>query len=590
MTSGGELVGLSKESIYRQMEKILRSRTFRRAAGQRKFLLYAVTEALEGRGHLLKEYSIGACLKGDSFDPRVDSIVRTEARKLRASLDKYFESEGRADPLRIHFPVGKYVPAFTEPSREGFLSAKSRIGRGLRIAVLPFVSRSATQREEFFSDGLTDELIHVLARIPGLEVSARTSAFQFRGQDVDVREIGRRLDVNAVVEGSVRTSRGRIRVIAQLADASSGRTVWSGSYDRRAREPFAVQQELSRTLSDEIGKHFPYRAPIARGVNDNRHELTRRHPFDEEYLTGRYFARRYTLGDYESAIDCFRQSIAAEPQSARAYSDLARCYVMLPFFKAILASAFIPRIRTSASKALKIDSSLGEAHIAAAVPLIYDFDWSAAGVEFRKGLELSPLDLVGRAWYGTYLLNIGRGAEGLAEHKRVWDLDPTSPLAAHNYGLALYLSRRYDNAIAQFRKALALNPSHAASHAGLGAACVQKGRYVQGIAELETAENFTPGLGRVRAALAYAYAVSGNRDKAKEILNQFLNKFDPNSFPALMIAEVYIGLGDKRRAFDWLHKAIDQKDLAVFLKSDPLYDPLRADPRFVALLKRTSLS
>jgi len=582
-------VGLEPESIYREMEKILRSRTFRRAAGQRNFLRYAVTEALEGRGHLLKEYSIGSCLRGESFDPRVDSIVRTEARKLRARLARYFDSEGKTDPVRIQFPVGRYVPVFSEPSRDRAASLTPWIGQDSRIAVLPFVSRSGSGRDEFFSDGLTDELTHALARIPGLEVVARTSACQFKGQQLEVREIGRRLNANALVEGSVRTSRNRMRIIVQLADAANGNTLWSGSYDRRGADPFVVQQELSRTLSGEIGTHFGHRLSSDTG-NDAGHDAVPLSPLDEEYLAGRYFARRYTMGDYESAIDCYRRAIAKEPGYARAYSDLARCYVMLPFFKATLSSEDIPEIRASASKALEIDASLGEAHVAAAVPLIYDFEWSAAGVEFRKGLDLSPSDLVGHAWYGTYLINIGRSKEGLREHGKVAELDPTSPLAAHNYGLALYLSRRYDQAITQFRKALSRDSAHAASHAGLGAACVHKGSYTRGIAELETAEKLTPGLGRVRAELAYAYAVSGNREKAKEILNEFLNRFDPDSFPAVMIATVYIGLGDRRRAFEWLHKAIDQKDLAVFLKSDPLYDPLRSDARFAALLKRTNLS
>jgi tetratricopeptide (TPR) repeat protein len=350
---------------------------------------------------------------------------------------------------------------------------------------------------------------------------ARTSAYQFKGQQLDVREIGRRLNANALVEGSVRASSNRLRIIVQLADAAKGKTLWSGSYDRQARDPFTVQQELSRTLSGEIGGHFGHQLPSDTG-SDDPPDAIRMNPEDEEYLAGRHFARRYTMGDYESAIECYHQVIAKEPDYARTYSDLARCYVMLPFFKAMLSSELIPKIRTSASKALEIDGSLGEAHVASAVPLIYDFDWSAAGMEFRK--------------------------------------------------------------------AVSRNSSHAASHAGMGAACVQKGSYTRGIAELETAETLTPGPGRVRVELAYAYAVSGNREKAKEILNEFLDRFDPDSFPAVMIATVYIGLGDKRRAFEWLHKAIDQKDLAVFLKSDPLYDPLRSDARFAALLKRTNLS
>jgi TolB-like protein/Flp pilus assembly protein TadD len=575
-------LGFSADSIRRELDRILSSRTFRSAAAQRNFLRYAVIEELQGRGHLLKEYAIGVAVfsKGESFDPRLDSIVRSEARKLRARLARYFESEGRADPLRIHLPLGRYVPVITE--RSGFEPAvsKSPSGRNLRLAVLPFACRSANRRDESFSDGLTDELTHAFTRIPGLDVVSRTSAFQFKGQRIDVREIGRRLNVHAVIEGSVKVLRHRIRVIAQLADTLNGHALWSGSYDRKLTDLFAVQQELSSTVTHELGVHFR-RRPFLLGAADG--------PVQEEYLRGRSLAGRYTLEDYEAAIDCFEQAIVNEAASAGAYAGLAHCYVMLPFFKAMLQSELIPKIRAAASKALELDASLGEAHIVSAVPLIYDFNWFAAGEGFRRGLELRPSDPAGRAWYGTYLLNIGRGEEGLLEHKRVWELDPASPLAAHNYGLALYFLRRHEEAIRQFRKALALNASHAASHAGLGMACVHKGSYARGVTELEIAEKLTPGLGRVTADLGYAYAVSGNREKANEILNRFLRQFDPASFPAVMIAGIYIGLGDSDRAFEWLHKAIDQKDLAVFLKSDPLYGPLRKDPRFSTLLRRTNL-
>ena len=577
------------------MEKIIASRTFRSAAGQRNFLRYAVAETVQGRGHLLKEYSIGIAVfqKKESFDPRLDSIVRTEARKLRARLAKYFESEGKSDPIRIHFPIGRYVPVLSSISREvtsNPVYPNSPHRQALRIVVLPFVNRSAEKKDEFFADGLTDELTHAFARVQGLEVVARTSAFQFKGQLIDVREIGRKLNVHAVIEGSVRRSRNRLRIIAQLADAVNGHAVWSGSYDRKLADLFAVQQELSAAITGEFGIHFSHRASLHAADGNTDHILASNPKVYEDYLRGQHFSNRYTMEDFEAAIGCFQQAIAQESRYARAYTSLAYCYVMLPFFKAILSSEFIPKIRATAAKALEIDSSAGEAHIALAVPLIYDFNWQAAGEEFRRGLELCPSDLVGQAWYGTYLLNVGRSEEGLIAHKKVSELDPASPLAVHNYGLALYFSHRYTEAVEQFRKALTLNPAHAAAHAGLGVACIHKGSYARGIAELELAQKLTQGLGRVRADLAYAYAVSGNRDKALEILNQFLAQFKPSSFPALMIAEIYIGLADKDRAFEWLHKAVDQKDLSVFLKSDPLYDPLRKDPRFSALLRRTNLA
>lgn len=426
------------------MEKVVASLTFRTAAAQRKFLRYVVTETLRGRGELLKEYSIGVAVfhKKETFDPRLDSIVRSEAHKLRARLAKYYKIEGKEDAVRIEIPVGKYAAVFkgaageqecllAEPVAEGVRSVEltpmtvparrvensvnsfedpgllfsagfypieslpervfdpqtgARSGRAVRIAVLPFMNRSDLVSDEFFSDGLTDELTHAFTRVAGFEVVART------------------------------------------------------------------------------------------------------------------------------------------------------------------------------------------------------------GAEFRRGLDLCPSSVIGHAWYGTYLVSVGRGEDGLVEQRKVLDLDPISVPALFSYAQTLYTLRRYDEAIDYFRKALSLNPGFPREHAGLGLACIRKGSFTRGIAELELAQAFTKGLGRVKANLAYAYGVAGYRGKAADILNEFLSDFDPKRFPALMIAEVYIGLGDKDKAFEWLHKAIDQKDIGVFLKADPLYDPLRTDPRFGNLLKRMNLA
>jgi TolB-like protein/Flp pilus assembly protein TadD len=610
-----ESVGSLAESASREVEKIAASKTFRSAAAQRNFLRYAVTETLQGRAHLLKEYSIGVAVfhKADSFDPRLDSIVRTEARKLRARLAKYFETEGQTDPLRIDFPKGKYSPVFLPnvgsveaaeaeivhahglaPVPEGYLSASSRVNfqhrHALRIAVLPFMNRSPSKADELFSDGLTDELTHAFTRVPGLEVVARTSAFQFKGHATDIREVGQKLNVQAIVEGSVRRSGNQVRILAQLDDARSRSTVWSETYDRKLADLFAVQCEIANTITGELGTHFT----SARALGHLPPSIDSLVRMDlevyEEYLRGQYFWNRHTIEDFEAAIGCFQQTIAKESRYARAYASLAYCYVMLPILKAKLPSEFMPKVRVAAAKALEIDSSAGEAHIALALPHIHDCDWAAAGGEFRKGLALCPSSAIGHAWYGTYLVNLGRGDEGLREHRGCLDLDPVSASALFCYAQTLYLLRRYDESIDGFRKAVALNPSFPREHAGLGLACIRKGSYVRGIAELELAQSLTHGLGRVKADLAYAYAVSGQRDRAVEILNELLAQFTPRAFPAAMIAEVYIGLRERDLAFDWLHRAIDQKDLAVFLKSDPLYDPLRSDLRFRTLLKRMNLA
>jgi TolB-like protein len=629
------------------MERVVASRTFRTAAAQRNFLRYVVTEMVGGRAELLKEYSIGVAVfqKSEAFDPRLDSIVRTEAHKLRARLAKYYEIEGKGDAFRIEIPVGKYAPVFkratdeeehraqevsadavrpmdmtqvTLPVRrvehtiEGFENAgllfsagfqpvegftervfESRAAGGirpLRIAVLPFMNRSESIDDEFFSDGLTDELTHAFTRVPGLEVVARTSAFQFKGQMIDVRDIGRKLNVDALIEGSVRRSQNRLRILVQLDDTLKGRTLWSQSYDRALADLFAVHREIATTITDELGSHFHGGAAQMYRTRTSVQAPALNPTAYEEYLRGQEFWNRHTIQDFESAIVCFQRAIKREANYTRAHSSLACCYVMMPVVKAILPTEFIPKVESAASQALRLDSWNGEAHIAMALPRVYDCDWAAAGAEFRKGLELCPSSVIGHAWHGTYLLSIGRGEEGLEEQRKVLDLDPISVPALFSYALTLYTLRRYDEAIDHFRKALSLNPGFPREHAGLGLACVRKGSFTRGIAELELAQAFTKGLGRVKANLAYAYGVAGFRAKATDILNEFVSDFDPKRFPAAMIAEVYIGLGDKDRAFEWLHKAIDQKDMAVFLKADPLYDPLRTDPRFGNLLRRMNLT
>jgi len=635
----------SADLIQAETEKVLASRTFRTAAAQRNFLRYVVTEAISGRAELLKEYSIGIAVfhKREGFDPRLDSIVRTEAHKLRARLAKYYRIEGKEDALRIEIPVGKYAPVFVRatnkeeystqtltapPARpmdltqvtfpirrvertiersddagllfsagfqplEAFTDRifESRASgiRPLRIAVMPFMNRSESLDDEFFSDGLTDELTHAFTRVPGLEVIARTSAFQFKGQMIDVRDIGRRLNVDALVEGSVRRSQNRLRILVQLDDTRKGQTLWSQSYDRALKEMFAVHREIATTITHELGSHFHWGPDQILGAHTLGPAPAMNPSAYEEYLRGQEFWNRHTIQDFESAILCFQRAIKSEANYTQAYSSLACCYVMLPVIKAVLPTEFISKVEAAASQALRFDSCNGEAHIAMALPRIYECDWETAGAEFRRGLELCPSSVIGHAWNGTYLVSIGRSEEGLEEQRKVLDLDPISVPGLFSYAQALYRLRRYDEAIDHFRKALSLNPSFPRERAGLGLACIRRGSFTRGIAELELAQAFTQGLGRVKANLAYAYGVAGYRGKAADILNEFLAAFDPKRFPAAMIAEVYVGLGDKDKAFEWLHKAIDQKDMTVFLKADPLYDPLRTDPRFGSLLKRMNL-
>ena len=613
---------ISLESIRAELESILSSKTFRVATGQKDLLRFVVDETLANRADLLKEYWIGVKVfrRGESFDPRMSSIVRLEARKLRASLAKYFETEGVQDRVCVEIPKGGYAPVFSllgespalRPSTRTSLArpqpANPRLaGAGLErrateqsagevstvsIAVLPFLDRNADQEVRFFADGLTDELTVALGRTPQLQLVARSSAGRFRGDDFDVREVGRLLRVQVVVEGSVRRYGHKFRISVQANETKSGYVLWANSYDRDATSSnvLQVQQKVAAAVTKglllRIFDHTSNTADNAAVVTTARDRRTE----VQTLPRGRNFKKVYRPAPLEGSTIYINEAISRQLRSARDYVDLAKSLVLEPFWKAASIRDSAAQIKSMASKALKLDGSLGEAHAAMAVCLISDYDWQRAGDEFRKGIELAPGDSTIRSWYGNYLMNIGRTEDAMIAHKTAAELDLHSADAICCYGAAFYYQRRFNEAIAHLRRALARDPNLVRAHVYLGLACMHKGSHVRGMTELERARVLTNDAVHPRAHVAYGHATMGNRQRALEILDAFLREYRPDSFPAVAIAEIYIGLGNKDQAFDWLHRAIDQKDWTVFLKSDPLFDSLRSDPRFSELLRRVHLS
>ena len=636
------------EAIRTELEKVLASRTFRSAQGQRAFLRYVAEEAIAGRGHLIKEYIIGieAFGRGESFDPRLDPIVRTQAAKLRAKLARYYETEGENDTMRIEFRKGSYVPSFRlagvpcnrpaestvaitaasenvtaadSPSHvntrrwnwrivaisaallmlagSGYVAFQTlrsgwpdtvRGSRGPSVAVMPFVNLSDNQEEEFLSDGLTEELIDSLRHMPGLQVAARTSAFQFKGKPVDIRAVAQTLHVRAVLTGSVRRVGNRLRIAVELANATDNSSLWSGSYDRNSIEAQAVEREITKSVTERLGfrvagadasvlrKTFPSRA----STNPAAYR---------DYLKGLYFWNKLTVEGLQKAMRYFQQAIAEDPAFASAYAALADCYVMAPQVATAPPPEVVSKIEAAARRALELDSTLGDAHFDLAICAEYQFDWATAEKEFWKGLKLSPGRAVGHLWYAKYLALTGRKDEVLVERRIAADLDPVSPYAVQAVAGYLSVVGRYDEAIEQFRGALALEPNFGLAHQGLGVTYLLKGMTSEAIEELQMASRLMAGPRRL-ALLGYAYAVSGRTAEARQILNGFLDQAKHGAFPALAIAEIYIGLGEKDRAFQWLERAVDQKDLDVTLQWDSPFEPLRSDPRFARLLRRMKLA
>jgi TolB-like protein/tetratricopeptide (TPR) repeat protein len=655
---------------------IIGGRTFRSAQSQIRFFRYVVEETLAGRGYLIKEYLIGTAAlgRGDDFDPRLDPIVRTQARKLRARLDKYYQTEGAGDVVRIEFRKGSYEPSFkwmsaqaekdalppvvvepiviasvvfepvviesvVEPVFEpamgkpaglpSWKSADSRskwskfgkfripttwttlaaalvlcasagisytLGTGWRpghgaaqvpsIAVIPFVNLNEDHADEFLSDGLTVDLIDSLKQVPGLQVSARSSAFRFKGRASDIAEISRQLRVRTVLVGSIRKSGDRLRVTAQLDSAPAGYHLWTGSFDTDAHDARTIPWEIARAVTNVLGpsslrdggKDFADAFPNRNGPNPGAYE---------NYLKGLYFWNKLSAEGLTTAIGYFQQAIAEDPSFARAYAALAHCYVMTPQLATSPSPEALAMIRDAASRALELDGRLGEAHFDIAVAAEYEFDWKTAEAEFRRGLELNPGSMIGHLWYAKFLALQGRRDEVLVQRKIAAEIDPVSPYAVQSLGGYFSVVGRYDEAVAQFQSSLALDPNFGLAHQGLGMTYLLQGKNDQAIQEFQLANKSIAGPRRM-ALLGWAYAKCGRTVEARKILEDFLRQ-DKRTLPALAVAQVYLGLDDKNQAFVWLNKAIDQRDLDETLLWDSPYDSLRSDPRFVTLLSRMKL-
>ena len=625
----------SKEEIRSELERVLGSRTFRFAEGQKTFLKYTVEEVLADRGHLIKEYLIGteALQRGASFDPRLDPIVRTQARKLRSRLALYYETEGSGNRLRIEFRKGSYAPFFRSanaldvapvvepqpleqepepippvavPRRwTAFYSWIALFGMlGLiaagfwwrrphpaylnaSIAVIPFANlTSGSGGDDFFlSDGLPREVSDLLKETPGLQVVARTYASRFRSKSPDAADISRKLKVQTVLVGSVSKLKGRLLVTVELND-QDGRRLWSGSYDRPQDETRTIPREIASAVINVLGVTPPDRADEPSPPADQLKPSPGAH---ESYLKGLYLFHKLNAETLKTSIAYFQQAIAEDPSYARAYAGLADCYVMAPQVATMPPLSMVPKIKAAAAAALTLDGHLGEPHIDLAVAAEYEYDWEKAEQEFKRGLELSPGNVMGHLWYAKYLGITGRRAELFAQRRLAVQLDPVSAYAIQSVGGYFSVMGQYDQAIEQFRAALALEPGFGLAHQGLGVAYLLKGMKPEAIAELRVASDLMSGPRRT-ALLAFAYAESGKTAEARRILEDLRAGYARGQTPALTVALVYIGLKDKDHAFEWLNKAVDQRDLNLDLKWDSFYEPLRSDRRYTELLRRMKLA
>ncbi len=443
-------------------------------------------------------------------------------------------------------------------------------------AVLPFTDLSPAHDQEYFSDGLTEELITALSRIDGLRVAARTSSFQYKGRQVDVREIGRQLDVGSVLEGSVRRSGNRVRISAQLVSARDGYQLWADEYDRELADVFAVQDDIARAITGALKVRLVAgsAAPAGRPTEDTEaHDL---------YLKGRFAWNQRTAAGMREAVRYLEQAVARDPKYARAQAALADAYVLLiPYSGAPRAETWA-KAQAAAAKALALDSTLAEAHTALAYgTMIYDWDWPRAEASFRLAIAADSTYPTAHQWYGDFLWSRGRLEEALDQMQRAHRLDPLSRVIGSELGQTYYLMRRNDEALKRIQETLALDPNYPKGQYLTGLVHIQQGRYAEAIEEIRRSIELGGFQEDVGGALGYAYGASGDRAAAEKYNAELQARLAQGTVGPFALALAYAGLGETTHAFEYLNRAIDVRD--IFLPEDffdPLLDALRRDPRF----------
>src|SRR5437764_11197470 len=454
---------------------------------------------------------------------------------------------------------------------------------GQSIAVLPFVNVSGAPQEEYLSDGISEELINALSKLPQLKVVARPSSFAFKGKNEDVRQIGQALQVATVLGGSVRRAANRLRVTAQLTDARNGYNLWSETYDREMGDVFAVEDEISHAIMRALQVQLASGDSVA---------LLRRPPRDVEayelYLKGRYFYNEGGFGPVQQALAYFQQALAHDSNYALAYAGIADAYQSLTWSTYLLPRQGMPKTRAAALKALALEPTLAEAHASLGDQLcVYDWDALAAERELRRAIELNPSLANAHYFYSHCLAAQRRSEEALAEARRAHELDPLNPEVATGLPWALYAARRYDEAIAGQQKSLDLDPGFAQAHMLLALSLAGKGRYAEALAEARKMAALAGDAPSFVGILGYVAGRAGERAEAQHILTELERR--PPGNTAFAIALVHLGLGNNDQALRWLQTAYQERsEWLVFFTPAPLFDLLRSAPRFRALSRTVS--
>jgi TolB-like protein len=454
----------------------------------------------------------------------------------------------------------------------------------IMLAVLPFDNLSRDPEQEYFSDGITEEMISRLGNLQPekLGVIARTSSMRYKGTKKPLDQVARELGVDYLIEGSVRRASDQVRITAQLIQVSDQTHLWADNYEKPIADVFAVQSEVADKVAASLAMKLlaERQAALARPATTNAEA-------HEAYLRGRYHWEKRTKEGLEKAVDYFKQAIKLDPGCALAYAGLADCYIVMPWFASVQPQEAYPQARSAAMKALEIDNTLAEAHASLGYVQHLGWDWTGAESEFKKALDLNPSYAVAHQWYAEHLAAMGRFDEAIPEAIHAQELDPYSLIINRDLGASLFRARRYDEAIRQLQETLELDPGFAPARTFLAMAYTQLGDHQRALTEYQAAVRLSGAPLGALERLGRGYAVAGQRKEAENTLSQLQRLSQTKYVSGVSIAAIYAGLGNKERALAWLETAFKAHDPGlVGLKQDPSLDPLRSDPRFQEIVRK----
>ena len=455
------------------------------------------------------------------------------------------------------------------------------------IAVLPFLDMSPEKDQEYFCDGLTEEIISTLSRVEGLRVVSRMSSFQYKGKEFDLRQVGQQLNVRTILEGSIRKAGNKVRISVQLTNVSDGFLLWTEKFEREIKDIFEIQDEIAQAIVKAlkiklIGKKDE---KIYKNYTENVEAYS-------DYLRGRYHWNKRTSDAVKRSIDYFNLAIEKDQQYALAFAGLADAYIILGLYGALPPKFVMPKAKAAAQDALEIDQELAEAHTSlGCIKSVFDWDWEGAEKELKQGIDLNPNYALAHHWYAiNYLTSMGRFEEAVEEIKKALDLDPISLVINTTVGLVYYFASEYEKAKDIFLQTLEVESNFAMAHFFLGQTYTQKKEYDKALVEFEEANQLFGGSTNMLATYGTTEALAGKKGDATSMLESLLSTSKEEYVSAYDIAMIYTGLGDIDQAFNWLEKAVEEHSyLLIYLNVDPILDPLRSDKRFNTIQKKMSL-